>query len=93
LSCPTLCAALHNAGQLQFYVEWAEKNLRRPGHLPTIGILLVDDKEDVVVRYALAATTSPLAVATYTYDNLPAAARTQLPSNAGFRNVIRPSTQ
>jgi hypothetical protein len=49
-SCPTLCAATHNVGQLQFYVEWAEQNLRRPGHLPTIGILLVDDKEDVVVR-------------------------------------------
>ncbi len=61
----------------------------QPGHLSTIGILLVDDREDVVARYAQVATTSPLAVATYTYDNLPPAARIQLPSTTGLRHLVR----
>jgi predicted nuclease of restriction endonuclease-like (RecB) superfamily len=77
-------------GQLQFYVEWAERHLRRPHHLPTVGILLVADKDDVVVRYALAASTSPLAVATYTYDKLPSGERSELPSNDRLRKAMMP---
>jgi predicted nuclease of restriction endonuclease-like (RecB) superfamily len=76
-------------GQLQFYVEWAERHLKRAHHLPTVGILLVADKEDIVVRYALAASTSPIAVATYTYDKLPAATRKELPSTERLRNAAR----
>jgi predicted nuclease of restriction endonuclease-like (RecB) superfamily len=47
-----------HVGQLQFYVEWAERHLRGAEHQPTVGILLVDDKDDVVVRYALAAASA-----------------------------------
>ena len=47
-------------GQLQFYVEWAENHLRLPHHLPTVGILLVADKEDVIVRYARAGAAAPM---------------------------------
>lgn len=32
-----------------------------------------------MVRYALRAAAAPMAVATYTYDSLPAAERTSLP--------------
>ena len=67
-------------GQLQFYVEWAERHLRQPEHRPTVGILLVADKNEPVVRYALVAAKAPMAVATYTYDTLPAEARGELPA-------------
>jgi predicted nuclease of restriction endonuclease-like (RecB) superfamily len=79
-----------HVGQIQFYVEWAERHLRQATHLPTVGILLVAGKADVVVRYALAASTTPLAVATYTYDKLPTAARRDLPSNDRLRKAVLP---
>jgi predicted nuclease of restriction endonuclease-like (RecB) superfamily len=75
-------------GQLQFYVEWAERHLRKADHQPTVGILLVASKDEVVVRYALAASTSPLAVATYTFDALPAEARRELKSTTGLSGAV-----
>ena len=78
-------------GQLQFYVEWAERHLRGPEHQPTVGILLVDDKDDVVVHYALAAASSPLAVSAYTYDGLPRPAQDELRSTRGLAEAVHPS--
>jgi len=70
-----------HAGQLGFYVSWVDANLRDPDrHSPTIGILLCTGRNDAVVRYSLASTTAPLAVATYTYDTLPPAARHDVPT-------------
>ncbi len=55
-----------DAGQLGFYVAVVDDLYRIPEkHLPTIGILLVAGKNDTVVRYALASTTSPVAVSRY----------------------------
>ena len=42
-----------------------EDRLRRPQHQPTVGMLLVADKNESVVRYALAGTTQPIAVSRY----------------------------
>ena len=42
-----------------------EDRLRRPQHQSTVGMLLVTDKNDSVVRYALAGTTQPIAVTRY----------------------------
>ena len=68
-------------GQLGFYVSWVDTNLRRPDvQLPTIGILLCAGRNDSVVRYALAGTSAPVAVADYTYDTLPALARAAVPT-------------
>jgi hypothetical protein len=50
-------------------------------HSPTIGILLCAGRNDNVVRYSLAGTTAPLAVADYTYDALPASARDAVPAD------------
>ena len=75
-------------GQLQFYVEWAERHLRQDRHQPTIGILLVEDRNDLVVRYALAAAQAPLAVATYTYETLPADARRELPAETELTDAV-----
>ncbi len=71
-----------HAGQLGFYVSWIDENLRDPDrHSPTVGILLCTSRNDSVVRYSLAGTTTPLAVAGYTYDTLPASARTAVPTD------------
>ncbi len=68
-------------GQLGFYVAWVDDKLRdKHRHSPTIGILLCAGRNDNVVRYSLANTTAPLAVADYTYDTLPAHARDAVPT-------------
>jgi len=55
-----------DAGQLGFYVALVDDRMRRPDkHQPTVGILLVADKNDTVVRYALASTAQPVAVSRY----------------------------
>ena len=55
-----------DAGQLGFYVALVDDRLRiRHKHQPTIGILLVADKNDTVVRYALAGSAQPVAVSRY----------------------------
>ncbi|WP_241387656.1 PDDEXK nuclease domain-containing protein [Rhodococcus sp. CH91] len=46
-----------DVGQLGFYVALVEDRLRRPQHQPAVGMLLVADKNESVVRYALAGTT------------------------------------
>ncbi len=68
------------AGQLGFYVEMVDDELRQPHiHAPTVGILLCAGRNERVVRYALRAAAAPMAVATYTYDKLPDAERAALP--------------
>lgn len=54
--------------------------LRRDHHNETIGILICGTKNDRSVRYRLGRSTSPMAVAAYTYDKLPAAEQQALPS-------------
>lgn len=55
-----------DAGQLGFYVALVDDKLRIPGkHEATVGMLLVADKNDTVVRYALAGTAQPVAVSRY----------------------------
>lgn len=55
-----------DAGQLGFYVALVDDRLRRPDlHRPTVGMLLVADKNETVVRYALAGTAQPMAVSRY----------------------------
>lgn len=68
-------------GQLGFYVAWVDDKLRIAGqHGPTVGILLCAGRNDNVVRYSLASASTPLAVADYTYDALPASVRDAVPS-------------
>jgi len=55
-----------DAGQPGFYVALVDDRLRiHDKHQPTVGILLVAGKNDIVVRYALASTTQPVAVSRY----------------------------
>lgn len=67
------------AGKLNFYVALVDDTLRRQHHNETIGILICGTKNDRSVRYSLGRSTSPMAVAAYTYDKLPAEEQEALP--------------
>jgi hypothetical protein len=69
----------HNAGKLNFYVALVDDVLRRDHHNETIGILICGTKNDRSIRYSLGRSTSPMAVAAYTYDKLPSAEQQVLP--------------
>jgi predicted nuclease of restriction endonuclease-like (RecB) superfamily len=72
-----------HAGQLGFYVQIVDDQLRRPDrHAPTVGILLCTSRGDQTVRYALRSQNAPMAVSTYTFDTLPVAERAALPAAA-----------
>lgn len=68
-----------HAGKLAFYVNVIERQMRKPEHdFPTIGILLVASRNDVVVEFALDTVDLPMAVSTW--SALPDDVRAQLPS-------------
>jgi predicted nuclease of restriction endonuclease-like (RecB) superfamily len=52
-------------GQLSFYVEALDRDVKKDHERPSIGVLLCASKDDEVVEYALARTTSPTLVAEY----------------------------
>lgn len=56
-----------------------DDHIRREQHSPTVGILLVADKSEAVVRYALSGASKPIAVSSYTYESLPASEKAALP--------------
>ncbi|MDQ0241444.1 PDDEXK nuclease domain-containing protein [Arthrobacter bambusae] len=68
------------AGKLNFYVALVDDVLRREHHNETVGILICGTKNDRSVRYSLGRSTSPMAVAAYTYDKLPATEQRTLPN-------------
>ena len=52
-------------GQLNFYLEALDRDVRKAKENPSIGILLCKDKDDTVVEYALSRSLSPTMVAEY----------------------------
>ncbi|MDE6513040.1 MAG: PDDEXK nuclease domain-containing protein [Muribaculaceae bacterium] len=52
-------------GQLEFYLEALDRDIRKPHENPSIGILLCKDKDDEVVEYAMSRSLSPTLVAQY----------------------------
>ncbi len=57
-------------GQLNFYLEALDRDVRKPNENPSIGVLLCKDKDSEVVEYALGRSLSPTMVSEY---------KTQLP--------------
>jgi predicted nuclease of restriction endonuclease-like (RecB) superfamily len=57
-------------GQLNFYLESLDRDVKKPNENPSIGILLCKDKDSEVVEYALSRSLSPTMVSEY---------KTQLP--------------
>lgn len=52
-------------GQLNFYLEALDRDVKKEKENPSIGILLCRDKDNEVVEYALSRTLSPTMVAEY----------------------------
>lgn len=75
-------------GQLNFYVAAVNGELKLEHHEPTVGILVCGSKHEPTVRYALDAAAQPVAVASYTYENLPEAEKASLPSPAAISAAL-----
>lgn len=52
-------------GQLNFYLEALDRDVKKPHEHPSIGILLCKDKDNEVVEYSLSRSLSPAMVAEY----------------------------
>jgi predicted nuclease of restriction endonuclease-like (RecB) superfamily len=66
-------------GKLSFYVEALDRDVKKEHERPSIGVLLCASKDDEVVEYALARTTSPTLVTEYL---------TMLPAKALLRRKL-----
>ncbi|MCB8963552.1 MAG: DUF1016 domain-containing protein [Bacteroidales bacterium] len=67
-------------GQLNFYLEALDRDIKKTNENPSIGVLLCKDKDSEVVEYALSRSLSPTMVAEY---------RTQLPDKKTLQNKLR----
>ena len=67
-------------GQLNFYLEALDRDVKKPQENPSIGVLLCKDKDDEVVEYALSRSLSPTMVAEY---------RLHLPDKALLQQKLR----
>ena len=53
-------------GQLNFYLEALDRDVKKPNENPSVGVILCATKDDAVVEYALSRSMSPTMVAEYT---------------------------
>ena len=67
-------------GQLNFYLEALNRDVKKKNENPSIGILLCRYKDDEVVEYALSSSMSPALVAAY---------QTQLPDKKLLQQKLR----
>jgi predicted nuclease of restriction endonuclease-like (RecB) superfamily len=67
-------------GQLNFYLEALDRDVRKPNENPSIGVLLCKDRDSEVVEYALSRTLSPSMVSKY---------QTQLPDKELLQSKLR----
>ena len=58
-------------GQLEFYLEALDKDVKLPHENPSIGVLLCREKDDEVVKYALNRSLSPTVIADYETKLIP----------------------
>jgi predicted nuclease of restriction endonuclease-like (RecB) superfamily len=58
-------------GQLEFYLEALDRDVKKTHENPSIGVLLCRDKDDEVVEYALSRSVSPTIVAEYEIKLIP----------------------
>jgi len=58
-------------GQLEFYLEALDRDVKAPHENPSIGVLLCKEKNDEVVEYALSRSLSPTVIADYETELIP----------------------
>lgn len=71
-------------GQLNFYLEALDRNVKKANENPSVGLILCTGKDDTVVEYALSRTMSPTMVADYTLH---------LPDKTILQNKLRELTE
>lgn len=69
-----------HVGQLNFYLEALDRDVKKQNENPSIGVLLCKDKDNEVVEYALSRSLSPTMVSAY---------RTQLPDKKLLQQKLR----
>lgn len=52
-------------GQINFYLEALDRDVRKPNENPSVGVILCASKDDAVVEYALSRSMSPTLVSDY----------------------------
>jgi len=52
-------------GQMQFYLEALDRDIKKPNENPSVGLILCTDKDAAVVEYALSRSMTPTLVADY----------------------------
>ena len=57
---------LEHIGQINFYLEALDRDVKRPNENPSVGLILCASKDDAVVEYALSRSLSPTLVSDYT---------------------------
>ena len=67
-------------GQLEFYLEALDRDVKKPNENPSVGLILCAKKDDEVVEYALSRSMSPALIADY---------KTYLPQKALLANKLR----
>jgi predicted nuclease of restriction endonuclease-like (RecB) superfamily len=69
------------AGKMNFYLAVADDKLRHEADAPSIGLILCQDRNQIVAEYALRGATSPIGVSEYELTRaLPANLRSALPT-------------
>ena len=53
-------------GQINFYLEALDRDVRKPNENPSVGLILCASKDNTVVEYALSRSLSPTLVSDYT---------------------------
>jgi predicted nuclease of restriction endonuclease-like (RecB) superfamily len=67
-------------GQLEFYLEALDRDVRKPNENPSVGLILCAGKDDEIVEYALSRSMSPALIADY---------QTHLPKKALLERKLR----
>ena len=84
--CSTSSGSNATSANVNSRMTWSNKELRRPQHAATVGLLLCTDKNDRIVRYSLATSNQPMAIASY--DLLAPAEQAALPSEADLTRAL-----
>ena len=71
-------------GQINFYLEALDRDVKKPNENPSVGVILCASKDDAVVEYALSRSMSPTLVSDYTL---------YLPDKKLLQNKLRELTE
>jgi predicted nuclease of restriction endonuclease-like (RecB) superfamily len=77
-------------GKLDFYLQLIDEQLKQADDQPSIGILLVPDKNNLEVEYTLRNANKPIGVSEYVLSSqLPKELIGKLPTAEQFKNILK----